>query len=143
MGWTIEERFLKSSLVWDVIWFISNLDLFFTFVNREKKILYNCYTIANLDISIYACVARRKVNHYTLTYLTLNKQRHGFGNGTINPFSNTLLILDQEVEIWISTIDYIFKPFIKSYTFIASAVGASFMSTQISCRMNWYNGEWG
>lgn len=34
-----------------------------------------------------------------LTSLTLNKQRHGFGNGTINPFSNTLLILDQEVEI--------------------------------------------
>lgn len=141
MGWTIEKRFLKSSLVWDVIWFISNLDLFFTFVNREKKILYNCYTIANLDM----CSKEKSESLYIdlLTSLTLNKQRHGFGNGTINPFSNTLLILDQEVEIWISTIDYIFKPFIKSYTFIASAVGASFMSTQISCRMNWYNGEWG
>lgn len=72
------------------------------------------------------------------TPLTLNKQRQGLGNGTINLFIDTLWIIDQEVEIYISTMDYIFKSVIKSYTYIAGAVGVSCMSTQ----MHWiYNGE--
>lgn len=78
-----------------------------------------------------------------LTPLTLNKQRYGIGTGTINSFTETLLILYQEVEVWIPTMHYIFKPIIKSYTSIASAVGVSFMSTQMSCKINWYDGEWG
>lgn len=72
------------------------------------------------------------------TPLTLNKQRQGLGTGTINLSIDTLWIIDQEVEIYISTMDYIFKSVIKSYTYIAGAVDVSCMATQ----MHWiYNGE--
>lgn len=72
------------------------------------------------------------------TPLTLNKQRQGLGTGTINLSIDTLWIINQEVEIYISTMDYIFKSVIKLYTYIAGAVGVSCMSTQ----MHWiYNGE--
>lgn len=120
------------------------MGLFLNFVNREKK-LYNLLdkTVIPSQAKIFQVCASLHTSSESLytdlpTPLTLNKQRQGLGTGTINLFIDTLWIIDQEVEIYISTMDYIFKSVIKSYIYIAGAVGVSCMSTQ----MHWiYNGE--
>lgn len=120
------------------------MGLFLNFVNREKK-LYNLLDKTVIPSQAIPSMCSRKSLHtsselYTdlPTPLTLNKQRQGLGTGTINLSIDTLWIINQEVEIYISTMDYIFKSVIKLYTYIAGAVGVSCMSTQ----MHWiYNGE--